>query len=225
MRHAGKFNPEWGYLAPAPNFLRTARVFLVAAAIGSTASAGVVFSMMDQPAAERSIAARTLVQFVDPTATAPSTLVAAQLQTQSEHALLEAQHVSAPSAMRPQGAAAGAHAGAGSTDARELDGASTAQHAPIAASLAEAPRIIATEAPHGSADENTPKSPAQEAAPAAAAGPTPAPRAVAKKPRAVARAAAPPRHDLPRYAPRYEPRYGSMERAFLRQYGSYGQAY
>ena len=32
MRHAGNFNPEWGYLAPAPTFLRTTRVFIVAAA-------------------------------------------------------------------------------------------------------------------------------------------------------------------------------------------------
>ena len=32
MRFAGNFHPEWGYLAPAPSFLRTARVALVAAA-------------------------------------------------------------------------------------------------------------------------------------------------------------------------------------------------
>ena len=62
MRHAGNFNPEWGYIAPAPHFLRTARVFVVAAAIGATASAAVVFSLMDRPAAETSVAARTLVQ-------------------------------------------------------------------------------------------------------------------------------------------------------------------
>ena len=52
MRHAGNFNPEWGYIAPAPNFLRTTRLFVVAAAIGATASAAVVFSLMDRPAAE-----------------------------------------------------------------------------------------------------------------------------------------------------------------------------
>jgi hypothetical protein len=62
MRHAGNFNPEWGYIAPAPNFIRTARLFVVAAAIGATASAAVVFSLMNRPAAEASVAARTLVQ-------------------------------------------------------------------------------------------------------------------------------------------------------------------
>jgi hypothetical protein len=37
MRSAGNFSPEWGYLAPAPSFARTARVVLVATAIGATA--------------------------------------------------------------------------------------------------------------------------------------------------------------------------------------------
>ena len=84
MRHAGNFNPEWGYLAPAPNFLRTTRLFVVAAAIGATASAAVVFSLMDRPAAETSVAARTLVQPVEPAAR--SAPLVAQLQTQSEPA-------------------------------------------------------------------------------------------------------------------------------------------
>ena len=35
MRYAGNFHPEWGYLAPAPNFIRTARVILVATAVGA----------------------------------------------------------------------------------------------------------------------------------------------------------------------------------------------
>jgi hypothetical protein len=75
MLHADNFNPEWGYLAPAPNLLRTARFFIVAAAIGATASAAVVFSLMDRPAAETSVAARTLVRPAEPapplTRTAP----------------------------------------------------------------------------------------------------------------------------------------------------------
>jgi len=63
MRFADNFNPEWGYLAPAPSFMRTARVAIVAAAIGATSGAAVVFSLIDRPAAEEtSIAARTLVQ-------------------------------------------------------------------------------------------------------------------------------------------------------------------
>jgi hypothetical protein len=224
MRHAGNFNPEWGYIAPAPNFLRTARVFVVAAAIGATASAAVVFSLMDWPAAETSVAARTLVQPVEPTRSAP---LMAQPQTQSEQtSVLQAQRADAAGAIRPQGAAGVVHTGASSA-------ASTTQRPPIAAALVEAPRIImTTEAPPVrvfASESDTAAVP--EAAPvaAAAAAPTPAPRTVIKKPRAVARAAAPPRYDVPRYAaPRYEPRYDSMQRgpyAFLRQYGSYGQEY
>ncbi len=52
MRSAGNFSSEWGYLAPAPSFLRTARVVLVATAIGATAGAGVVLSLVDHPSAE-----------------------------------------------------------------------------------------------------------------------------------------------------------------------------
>ena len=74
MHRAGNFNLEWGYLAPAPSFLRTVRLIAVAAAIAATASAAVVFALVRQPAAEESIAARTLVQSVDqapPTGRAP----------------------------------------------------------------------------------------------------------------------------------------------------------
>ena len=53
MRSAGNFNSEWGYLAPAPSFMRTARIVLVATAIGATAGAAVVLSLIDHPAAER----------------------------------------------------------------------------------------------------------------------------------------------------------------------------
>jgi hypothetical protein len=47
MRSAGNFSPEWGYLAPAPSMLRTLRVVLVATAVGATAGAGVVLSLVD----------------------------------------------------------------------------------------------------------------------------------------------------------------------------------
>jgi hypothetical protein len=47
MRSTGNFSPEWGYLAPAPSLLRTVRVVLVATAVGATAGAGVVLSLVD----------------------------------------------------------------------------------------------------------------------------------------------------------------------------------
>jgi hypothetical protein len=61
MRFAGNFHPEWGYLAPAPGFMRSARLAIVAAVVGATAGAGVVLSLIDRPA-ETSVAARTLVR-------------------------------------------------------------------------------------------------------------------------------------------------------------------
>ena len=66
MRSAGNFSPEWGYLAPAPSFARTARVVLVATAIGATAGAGVVLSLIDRPAEPEKtpVAARAIVTSV-----------------------------------------------------------------------------------------------------------------------------------------------------------------
>jgi hypothetical protein len=131
MRHAGNFNPEWGYLAPAPNLLRTTRLFVVAAAIGATASAAVVFSLMDRTAAETSVAARTLVQPVEPPPPARGAPLMAQLQTQSEQASVsQTQRAEASSAMRPQNAAVAAHASSGSQAASEPGTPSTTQSHP-----------------------------------------------------------------------------------------------
>ena len=60
MSQSANFNPEWGYLAPAPGFLRTVRVVLVATAVGVVAGAGVVFSLVGHPAEEIAVAARTM---------------------------------------------------------------------------------------------------------------------------------------------------------------------
>jgi hypothetical protein len=51
MRSSESFHPEWGYLAPAPNVMRTARMVAVATAIGATAGAAVVLSLVEGPAA------------------------------------------------------------------------------------------------------------------------------------------------------------------------------
>ena len=85
MLRANNFNLEWGYLAPAPSFLRTVRLVAVAAAIAATASAAVVFALMRQPAAEELIAARTLMQSVDQAPPAGPAPVAAEAQNQAEH--------------------------------------------------------------------------------------------------------------------------------------------
>jgi len=73
MRSAGNFSPEWGYLAPAPSFVRTARIVVVATAIGATAGAGVMLSLMDHPATEAgttAVAAHAIVTSAQ-AATAP----------------------------------------------------------------------------------------------------------------------------------------------------------
>jgi len=61
MRNTANFHPEWGYLAPAPSFIRTARVVLVATVVGATVGAGVVFSWVSHQGPEPSVGARTLV--------------------------------------------------------------------------------------------------------------------------------------------------------------------
>jgi hypothetical protein len=74
MRSAGNFHPEWGYLAPAPSFLRTARIVVVSTAVGATAGAAVVLSLVE-PAmspADTSVAGRALVMSAQ--AATPSTI-------------------------------------------------------------------------------------------------------------------------------------------------------
>ena len=83
MRSAGSFHPEWGYLAPAPSFMRTARVVLLATAVGATAGAAVVFSLVESPAsdisktsvASTSVSSHVLVTSVQ--AATPPTIMAA----------------------------------------------------------------------------------------------------------------------------------------------------
>jgi hypothetical protein len=211
MRHVGNFNPEWGYLAPAPGLLRTARVFLVAAAIGATTSAAVILSLIDRPAAETTVASRTLVL------SAPATKLTAQQPAQSVRSPLSP--TPGAEAMGLRGAA---HVSAGPAAASESSAAPMTPSPPVAAALAEAPRMTMTDTP-----------PAQALAPEgdavfatqAAAAPAPVLKGAAKKARAAARAAVAPRYDVPRYA---APRYEAMQRgpyAFLRQFGTFGQPY
>jgi hypothetical protein len=75
MRSSGNFHPDWGYLAPAPSFMRTARIVLVATAIGATAGAAVMISLVPHPATDAAnapIAAHALVTSVPVVAEAPA---------------------------------------------------------------------------------------------------------------------------------------------------------
>jgi hypothetical protein len=212
MRRAANFNPEWGYLAPAPSFMRSARLVLVATAIGASAGGAVVFSLVDRPVAEQSVAARTLVQTPLMSESAKVTApVVAQPQTESQHAQPQAD---APGAVRRQAAMAAANVGAAGLAAGESGTTSTTQAAPGAVALAEAPAV--TDAPPVPA-VNEVTAAAPEAAPA------PAQKMPNKKPRAAWRAA--PRYDAPRYymyAPRY---YGGQpydQRYVQTERNSYG---
>lgn len=131
MRFAGNFHPEWGYLAPAPSFLRTARVALVAAAVGATAGAGVVLSLTDRPV-ETSVAARTLVR--------PVEAAAADVDRASQAALVQA---AAPPVVEPQ-AAKPVPASTGAPAASESTSVTTALAPANIAALAEAPVAAAT---------------------------------------------------------------------------------
>jgi hypothetical protein len=89
MHDSTNFHPEWGYLAPAPSFIRKARVVLVAVAVGAT-MAGVAFSRVSHQAAETSVAARTLVRPIEGAsagANAPAQLVKANTSPESEEHL------------------------------------------------------------------------------------------------------------------------------------------
>jgi hypothetical protein len=138
MLHVGNFNPEWGCLAPAPGLVRSVRLVVVAAAVGATASAAVVFALARQPAAEESIAARTLVQHAE-TAAGSQTPLTAELQAQAGHvSTAGAQHV--PGVTERQSAPALARADVGPSGANDSVAASTARGATIAA----APALAAT---------------------------------------------------------------------------------
>jgi hypothetical protein len=53
--YARNVNPEWGYVAPAPSVMRTARLIAVAAIVGASAGAATVFSLLDRPIAQESV--------------------------------------------------------------------------------------------------------------------------------------------------------------------------
>jgi hypothetical protein len=76
MRSTGNFSPEWGYLAPAPSMLRTVRVVLVATAIGATAGAGVVLSLVDHTTPDSDKVAMTAHAIVTSAQAAPSESIA-----------------------------------------------------------------------------------------------------------------------------------------------------
>jgi hypothetical protein len=128
MRSAGNFHPQWGYLAPAPSFLRGARIVLVATAVGATAGAAVVVSLLERPGADadNSIAAHALVTSAPvstagsiraPTAAAPADAAVPQTVQSLSASPKATSDAASPNSVAPGGsvassaAAAQSHAG------------------------------------------------------------------------------------------------------------------
>jgi hypothetical protein len=161
MRSAGNFHPEWGYLAPAPSFMRSVRTALVATAIGAIAGAVVVVSLVSHPGANdnnSSIAAHALVTTNAPVVAAPA--VAALPFGKAAAATL----AQAPTAAKLQPAQTAS--AAPSAPKSEVE---TATQPAIAASASEAAAASATsQAPISAAELPDDASPT-DAAPAVAA--------------------------------------------------------
>ena len=137
MRHGSNFNPEWGYVAPAPGFMRTARLIVMAAIIGATAGAAMVFSLLDRPVAEELVAARTLVAPDPSRPVTAGTSVAAQQPTEPQQVKSPAEAQNSAEQKVPPAPTAEA---ATNPQRSELATTPTSQRPTSAAALAEAPR-------------------------------------------------------------------------------------
>jgi len=60
LRDQWDLHPEWGYLAPSPSFIRTARAVVLATVVGVIAG-GSLIAWISHSGTETSVAARTLV--------------------------------------------------------------------------------------------------------------------------------------------------------------------
>jgi hypothetical protein len=147
MRNTANFHPEWGYLAPAPSFMRTVRAVLVATAVGVTLGAGAVFGWASHQATESSVGERTLVRSAEAVAALPQTSV----QATKTDALSSTERRSlAESSRSAEGAA---HEQAASPTTRAPAGITALAAAPAAT---EGRSVAAIAAPATAAKEPTP---------------------------------------------------------------------
>jgi hypothetical protein len=169
MRSAGNFHPEWGYLAPAPSFMRSVRTALVATAIGAIAGAVVVVSLMSHPGAndnDSSIAAHALVTTNAPVVAAPA--VAALPFGKAAAATLA--QAPAPAKLQPtQTASAAPNSLVSAPKSEAKTEAKTAAQPAIAASASETGAALATSQPPTSTAELPDDASPADAVPAVAA--------------------------------------------------------
>jgi hypothetical protein len=91
MSNIGNFNPEWGYLAPKPGFIRSARMALATGAIGIVTGMAVAVALFAHPSADVSVAARTMA----PAGALEASPTSAVSAGNAEIAESEARHVTA----------------------------------------------------------------------------------------------------------------------------------
>jgi hypothetical protein len=211
MRYDRNFNPEWGCVGPAPSAMRTARLIGIAVIIGATVGGATVFSLLDRPVAEESVATRTLVAPDPARPQKVGTSVAAQQP-------VGAQSIKSPAEAEKKTSPASADGAAAGPQPSEIGTPPTPRHPADQAAFAEA-----------TASREASNSPV-----AVAPDPAPAPKPQTKKSRLTSRTAPRTegwrydvrRHDRyfdgPRYRYEsrygYEPRYGSMGSFAWEQY-------
>jgi hypothetical protein len=200
MRYDRNFNPEWGCLGPAPSAMRTARLIGIAVIIGATVGGATVFSLLDRPLAEGSVAARTLVAPDSGQPLKTGTSVAAQQP-------VGAQQIKSPAEAEKS---AGQKAGPASADGAV--GRSQPRDAtPFTPERPSSPvaftQSVSPKEPYSAQASNDPV--------AVAPDPAVEPKPESKKPRLTSRSPSRTRYDARRYgryfnAPRYgyEPRFG-----------------
>ena len=136
MPHGGNFNPEWGYLAPKPGFIRSIRMVLLAGGIGTVAGMAVAVALVARPAPQMSVAARTMAQ--------PSVSDALPKSASAPAFDAEVLQNSTPHAAQPEQLATHSIVGPGDLKdlaAAESRSATTIQQPPGVAALAEAPAL------------------------------------------------------------------------------------
>ena len=79
-------HPEWGYLTPAPSFIRPIPMVLLGTVIGARASGEVVFSLVDRPASQTSVLART---WAPPVQAAPAPVSAPETEQPNPRAAVQ----------------------------------------------------------------------------------------------------------------------------------------
>jgi hypothetical protein len=131
MPNAGNFNPEWGYLAPKPGFIRSARMALAAGAIGTVAGMTVAIALIAHPNVDVSVAARTMAQLGALEASPVSAASAELLESDAQH--VTAPRISARTSVDPRDVKNFA--------AAESHSAATTQQPAGLSALAEAPAV------------------------------------------------------------------------------------